>query len=322
MTLPCLHRRHELVAASLLCLLVTACTTTEGREPEGLRLGRERSEREAGVCPVLDGKYRLAPNDIGYVIRSMLPWQEEPRTWSSVELSGHPDVALQMVATDSDGQQDTVMFRPGQDYDCDTGWLRPRDVDELNQWPSPRPRDGRSRRHDFLIASAKHGVLVGRHDIMSFEEFAVWCGDGCKGFPLPWTIRHHESWSILGDVNTPIPGEPVTELQERIAREERRLEQGPGLTPMEAWLVRTARAQLPEGVRLIGFGPRDNGMHLSISVKDTALVHTFVEAMQLAPGVRAARHEHLYRGRLMDGTGWTTVVLAHADSARWKEFDR
>ncbi len=50
---------------------------------------------------------------------------------------------------------------------------------------------------ELYVARDSAGNLVARQVTATYLEFPVWCGDGCKGIPLPWTFRTRSSWSAV-----------------------------------------------------------------------------------------------------------------------------
>lgn len=63
----------------------------------------------------------------------------------------------------------SVRFERNRDYTCEDGWLL-----------FPRPQQGPLR-----ATVDRHGALAFESQELSTYEVVVWCGDGCKGFPIP-----------------------------------------------------------------------------------------------------------------------------------------
>lgn len=106
----------------------------------------------------------------------------------------------------------------------------------------------KANRDAFAIAMDGEGNLVGRRTAVTYDEFAVWCGDGCRGFPLPWTYREHIVWSTLRPPTTDRPPEPrLSATDRRLSEEERRLEWGDPLEHTGA--SRRGRASRAEALR-------------------------------------------------------------------------
>lgn len=97
------------------------------------------------------------------------------------------------------GRQRQVVVR-GRHYECDGGWLV---ADRLVHDPGP---DRDRPRPDTVIGTVAMAVDRGRRLVLHSRfpealEFALWCGDGCRGIPLgTWT--QHE-WGRLEPASAP-----------------------------------------------------------------------------------------------------------------------
>lgn len=306
---PGLFRAPALLAVTLL----TACSWFyDGIDPPGLRIGEKATENSPGVCPPVAGVFYRSRSDIGTVVSQMLPHDIRP-TWTALVVEGNANTQLQVKVSGSDDAVENLTWRRDHDYDCRAGWLRPRDADEM--FPSFVKGSERTYRHDFLITTDDRGRLVGRHSVLDFSEFTVWCGDGCKGFPIPWTIRRTVTWSFLperpepvvaggdGDEGTAEEHDPVSE---RLAAEEAALEQGPPGPAIERWLMNLVRQRLAR-TRIEGMGPHLEGITVSIVVPDTLDIPVVVDHLRSTHGVRDAWHDRLTRGIDPEGRHHTAI---------------
>jgi hypothetical protein len=234
------------------------------------------------------------------IVDRMLPYDFREQRWTMVTMAGHPDTAVHLEATFEDQSTDTTTWRRDAAYDCDAGLVHPRDADEL--FYGVRMEDNeRSHRHDFFLSSDDKGQLVGRHEVLSFVQFDVWCGDGCKGFPIPWTMRRDVTWSFLsirGDLAANNPEQAA--INDRLARDEAALEQGPPGPPIERWIMRTVRSRIDRGY-IAGMGPNGDGINVSLALPDSLAIAVVLSHLQATRGVLEARHETLYRTRRPDG---------------------
>ena len=216
-------RRVVLLTAALAA---TACGHRFG-EPDGLRLGRTDAAGTAATCPPIAGTFEYADNDLAFAMTRMLPWEARQRPWWTVTVTGSADSAMVLALHRFDGSHDTVTVRIGNAYVCTGGWLRPANAGEMF---AGRPYDAegnRANRNDFDIAVDGDGDLVGRRTATTYDQFDVWCGDGCRGFPLPWTFRDHVVWSTLAPPDGTVPRTPhERDVNRRASEESHRLEWG------------------------------------------------------------------------------------------------
>lgn len=198
-----------------------------GDAPAALRLGRKGGGDSIGTCPPITGTVEYQPNDLAHALTRMLPWAARQAPWWTITAVGSADSVLVLALHRFDGTRDTVALRRGADYGCGDGWLRPRGADAMFDAVPYDDAGHRANRDEFQVAIDEAGHWVGRRTATTWDEFAVWCGDGCRGVPLPWTIRHHVRWSLLAAPGDDVPDTPhARDAQQRMLDEERRLEYG------------------------------------------------------------------------------------------------
>lgn len=217
---------------------------------------------------------------------------EEPLAY--FELSGAADSGLTVTSVFRDSVKQTGRLQKGSewsgDYFCGDGWLRFGDSRAPSLWDAEvRTDDFYPKRHAVRIAPNEDGDLVARLDFTDYAEFTVWCGDGCKGIPLPGTFETRSIWTMTEkfDPDRPPPvarerkrtmaeqvaalewatAEPSAERQRaqdaRMWQEEQLAENGPPDPEKELVRKRAAAALVP-GMQLRGVGPTEGGWHLSI----------------------------------------------------------
>jgi len=184
------------------------------------------------ACPQVYGSYDASSPDFAYIMTRQSPrYDTVGGPVESMSLVLENDSLLTVIAWRDRVPSDTVVLRRRYDFDCGDGWMKP----HLGTWlpgddgDSPAARARRSGRRDFRITTGAKGALIGRLDHHTFDQFDVWCGDGCKGFPLPWTWRTSHQWFRAAVVNPQShrvipPPRPVTPLDQRLLREEAILE--------------------------------------------------------------------------------------------------
>ena len=304
-------------------LALTACGWFFDGEPDDLKRGKERTDTTPGVCPQIAGAYRNNRSDLAAMVTRMMSIGLAFDGWETVVISGHPDVAVEFVFARSGHPPDTVTLLRDRGYDCHSGWFHPDRASSLmdeikyprQDSPNAQPRDNRTHRFEFYITSDRNGQLVGKLEDINFDQFDVWCGDGCKGFPIPWSLRRDVHWSFLPDSIVPVAAQPQpTPADDRLAAEERALEMGPGLTSIEGWLDRAVRAAVREPISIAGTGTKPEGLHVSIVVPDSTAVPLVVARFRSLPGVRDAWEAPHYAS-IDPERRWHTVVMVAPDSA-------
>ncbi len=241
-------RRVPLVlAAAALALAATACARAPGK-PDRLRLGRARTDSTPGSCPPIAGTFAHEENDLAHVVNRLLPYEARQQPWWTVSISGDSDSALVVAIRRVDDSRDTVTITNRGAYHCPDGWLEPREAGEILRGVPYDAAGNKANRDEFAIAMDGDGALVGRRTALTWDEFTVWCGDGCRGIPLPWTYREHVVWSSLRPPTTDRPPAPrLSATDRRLADEERRLEWGDPLE--DAGTSPRGRASRDEALR-------------------------------------------------------------------------
>lgn len=191
-------------------------------------------------CPQVYGTYGMDNADVAYLlVGGHLPYDTTRGPVESVSLVLEDDSVLTAIAWVDQSPRDTVLLFSGRDFHCGDGWLKP----TFPQWlpgdagDSPEARARRSGRREFMVVVGSKGALVGRLDHHTYDEFTVWCGDGCKGFPIPWTWRTSHGWYRAEQVDPmvkrerPAVIEPMTareaRLRRKLEKEEREASYGP-----------------------------------------------------------------------------------------------
>jgi hypothetical protein len=220
------RQRRRLVALLAAACVAAACGHRLG-EPDGLRLGRTDVAGTTATCPPIAGTFEYADNDLAVALTRMLPWEARQRPWWTITITGSADSAMVLAMHRFDGTHDTVTVRLGNGYVCTGGWLVPPEADALFAGRAYDDDGNRANRNAFAIAIDDEGALIGRRTATTYDQFDVWCGDGCRGFPLPWTFRDHVVWSTLAPPEGTVPRTPYErDVNRRTLEESRRLEEG------------------------------------------------------------------------------------------------
>lgn len=296
-------------------LLLVACHPDD-RMPANF--GRISLGKKNG-CPNVLGRFARTSEPIAHMMAGrFLPYDSTHAAWEWFELTGSPDSAMQVTVQRVDGSvAKGTMRKEGEragDYQCADGWIVLRDRDLPNTWDSDvLEPDEHPRRRAMRVASTTTGDLVARLDMIDFDEFTVWCGDGCKGIPLPWTFTRRSGWSTARQYDSseahPTGTTPDRQQQvpaDRLGREEQELENGPPIPGLET-VRRRAMAALPPGVTLRGVGQREQGWHVSVEFAELSQLEHFMVQLEQSGNVSEIHVAPLYRGKRPDGR-WADVV--------------
>lgn len=242
-------RLTSFAAVAAFTLLSVACVDETHGAPRGwgpLALGTEQG------CADVAGRYLATSEPISVLLASNhLPNAAPPSEWAWFELSGEADTALTVTVTSEDGVEQSGQLRRGSasdgDYFCEDGWLQIADRRISNQFDDEtESATYRPQLRSMRVAKAADGALVARFDFITYSEITVWCGDGCKGLPVPGTFKTHSVWSAAERWDADgSPTDATSRVDERSGRaadrrraqrdrlllEEQRLENGPD-TPM------------------------------------------------------------------------------------------
>jgi hypothetical protein len=141
-------------------------------------------------------------------------YEKDPKPWDTLNISGNPQQELQITLYESNtgATNETPIKRVrGKDYECQNGFLETEwpsfDV-PLNRLNDAIPNDDQFEK-SLSFAKNKMGELVIRTNTRHWKGFTVWCGDGCKDVPIPFTSRTRYKWSRwpIATIPAPTPNE-------------------------------------------------------------------------------------------------------------------
>ncbi len=256
-----------------------------------------------------------------------VPCDPSVADWAYFELLGDADKGLRATVMHRDRMVVAGSLTKGTAWSGDDngedGWLMVGDgklansVDAEVKAEAFRPQ----RRHPRLTPTTD-GAVVARRDGTDYGEFTVWCGDGCRGIPLPWSFPTRSAWSMAEpfDPDAPSPvarrrqqehEEQVSALdrarRDRVWQDAQLLENGPPDPAMERVRTRALAALVP-GMLLRGVGPRDVGWHLRLEFAELYQLEQFVERRKGSGPEQELRVAPLYRTKTTQGR-WTAVVF-------------
>ncbi len=245
-TSPSYSRGALLALVALVVLLLASCTRGSSDMPRGWG---PITRHDDAPCPDLTGRYVYAGQPIAWELAGRhVPWDSVPAELDFFEVTSSSDSALRVTIGYADGRQHDFTMVQGNgepfsgNYNCRDGWLSFDDDMISDRFDAEVESDEfHARRRTMRVARGRNGALVSRLDRTDYDEFTVWCGDGCKGIPLPWTFTTRSTWSRADAWAPGTPRPDVTPYQlrerveeseamrlrnERILREEQRLENG------------------------------------------------------------------------------------------------
>lgn len=300
-----------------VAMVLAACTDDSKGMPRAWRpvqLGKDT------LCPPMQGRYIYAPEPIGWQLAGRhVPWDSVPAELEYFGITGSADTALHVTVGYLDGRTHEKRLEKGtryaRDYFCEDGWLHIRAGEISNRFdPEVASAGFFAKAHAMRIARSKSGALVARLDRIDYEEFYVWCGDGCKGFPLPWTFETRSTWSrterwIEGTPRPSVARRQREEAQlkaDPVYHENQRLENGEPVAGQPEARKRATDALVP-GVWLRAVAPRDSGWHLSLEFEERPQLVQYMESLSHSGPVAELKILPLYRAKTTNGH-WIDVV--------------
>lgn len=303
----------------------------------------ERMPREWGPiskgtgeeCPKVAGRYLDSSAPITQMLAGrFVESRDGDAEWDSFELAPPTATGMDVTVRYTNGEERHGRARRGGPYDgdfyCADGWLQVGDRYMPNRWDDEELSRGFfPRRRGLRVAPGKDGALVARLDLTRYDEFTIWCGDGCKGIPLPWTFETRSSWSAAhrwspdalrahasraGRVNATAAAAPANALDDRLAREEAALENGVPVAGLGEVRARALGALVP-GMLLKAVAPRDSGWQLSLEFDELSQLQSYMVRLSQGGPVAEIRVAPLYRAKTPAGR-WVDVVYVRYEPTR------
>lgn len=308
--------RFFLLLTTVVVALV-ACNGDSKRMPKDwgpVELGKDT------LCPPIQGRYVYAPGPIEWQLAGRhVPWDSVPAELEYFAVAGTADTALHVTVGYVDGRAHEQRLQKGtryaRDYFCEDGWLQIRSGEISNQFDAEvASPEFYAKTHAMRIARSTSGALVARLDRIDYDEFYVWCGDGCKGFPLPWTFETRSTWSRVERWTEGTPRPSVVRRQREQARlkadpvyqENQRLENGEPVAGQPEARRRATESLVP-GVWIRAVAPRDSGWHLSLEFEELPQLVRYMEKLSHSGPVAELKVLPLYRAKTTNGH-WIDVV--------------
>lgn len=152
----------------------------------------------ANGCPNIAGTYSIM-DEAAYLMLGG-HYEKKPKHWDILNISVNTQQELQITLYESDtgAINETPIKRiRGKDYECQNGFLEtewPYFAVPLNRLTDAIP-DNDQFEKSLSFAKNEMGELVIRTNTRHWKGFTVWCGDGCKDVPIPFTSRTRYKWS-------------------------------------------------------------------------------------------------------------------------------
>ena len=247
-----LPSRSVLVAAlhlALITVLLGGCSDRDGYP----RDWSPAAVAPDGQCPDITGTFYISDRVAYQALAGGRFYEEHPRIWSVMSIAGNPQQGLQiqLYETNTGAPGATpIKLNKGSEYQCENGWLQ-------LPWPGSislrteddNPDDDRLMDKSLGFAKNRAGELVIRTDTARWQGFPIWCGDGCKYVPIPFTRTVYHAWSRWPSVPIPAyqpsPSAPGAEADADAPADE---------TPAGR-VTRLLRGLAPLGVRVTGVSP-------------------------------------------------------------------
>lgn len=146
-------------------------------------------------CPSLAGKYIIARGHLSsLMIEKLTPTHGDRILWKYMEIQqvANNSIALRLTSIE---RYRPIVFTSlvqveGKDYSCKNGWMI---------FPLTGRASDMTVKSSFMATGVdQEGNLIIKTTIQEtreIDEIGVWCGDGCRAIPLPFTITEHNSFS-------------------------------------------------------------------------------------------------------------------------------
>ena len=322
-----------------LAVVVTACSGATKGMPRGwpdLVLASDT------LCPNVAGRYFASSDPITlHLAKRRATGDSEEAPLAYFEVSGAADSGLTVTVVSRDSVKTTGSLKKGTEWDgdyfCGDGWLRFGESRAPSLWDADvRTDDFYPKRHAVRIAPNEDGSLVARLDFVDYAELIVWCGDGCKGIPLPGTFETRSIWSLAEqfDPERPPPvarhrertiAEEVAELEwatteppaerqraqdVRVWQEHEDAENGPP-DPEKQLVRKRAVSALVPGMQLLGVGPTQGGWHLSVEFDELYQLEQYMAQLLGSGPVAELKVAPLFRAKTATGRITDVVFIRY-----------
>ncbi len=159
----------------------------------------------------MNGRYDVVEPIVRWaVVERMLPPDTSRRQLEAFSLLGNADRSLRLIAWSRGARRDTVQLRRGQHYRCSES----RVVFDLPEQLPPGtydPREGADGRltktNTLALAVGAEGALTADYAHTSAFGLAIWCGDGCRYLPVPFSSVTTHTWTRVWPLYE--PGKPI-----------------------------------------------------------------------------------------------------------------
>lgn len=192
---------------------------------------------EADHCAIVNGRFDVQEPLVRWaVVERVLPFDSTRGPIEAFSLLGNADQSLRLLAWSGGRARDTVRLQRDRDYRCserrvvlDLPNALPSDVHDAPVLPGER----QTRAYRLALALGAEGALTAELSHETFVGFPVWCGDGCRYLPVPFSRQTSHEWTRvypLPEDGKPFPRRIMTAREQRqrdrLLEEERALEEG------------------------------------------------------------------------------------------------
>lgn len=228
----------------------------------------------ANECPDIAGTYSIADQPAYIMLGGH--YEEQPKDWGTISIAGNPQESLHITLYEAGSgvsSEKPISRIRNKDYQCQEGWL-------VTEWPyrvlpTNRAEDGIPNDNLFekSLSFAKNtsGDLVMRTTIRHWQGISVWCGDGCKYIPIPFTSHRLYQWSRWPSSSIPVrsPFANASSATDIIADE---VVYTPTDETAEAGAARVLKKAIPAGGKLIALTKKEDYWQATIQGDANALI--------------------------------------------------
>ena len=204
----------NLLLLSMIFLALTSCDIPVGSNSNWQDVVKAANNE----CPDITGTYSIMDQP-GYLMLGG-HYEDPKKAWEVMSITGNPqqELHITLYETNTGISYNALITRTrNKDYQCKDGMLE-------TAWPymdAPINRADESISNDDLVekslsfAKNKNGDLVLRTNTHTWKGIAVWCGDGCKYLPIPFTSRTHHHWSRWPSSAIPVATGTIEALNDK-----------------------------------------------------------------------------------------------------------
>jgi hypothetical protein len=192
---------------------------------------------EENHCAIVNGRFDTVEPIVRWaVVDRVLPYDSTRGPVEAFSLLGNADQALRLIAWSRGERRDTVHLVRNRHYRCSERRvvldLPERLPDDIGD-PSPTMSGRLVRANRLALAVGAEGALTADYSHETYIGVSVWCGDGCRDVPVPFSSLTVHTWTRVypyPEDGKAVPPRQISPREQRtmdrLAEEEQALTEG------------------------------------------------------------------------------------------------